>query len=178
MFSMRPRWGFDWHELITGILFILAALVLLFEPHVGVTALAIVFGFVAIISGLTTISGFSKLRDLVGNVAIFALVIGIIDLLIGLLFIIKPASGIMTIGYLFAFWFILDSIERLLVIGHLRQFGTGYYWVSLILDILSLLLGVLLLVNPVVAAISMTWMIAIYLIIFGVNAIVLAFARR
>ncbi|ANZ61600.1 hypothetical protein AYR62_03405 [Secundilactobacillus paracollinoides] len=178
MFSMRPKWGFDWHELITGILFILAALVLVFEPNIGITALAVVFGFVAIISGLTTISGFSKLRELVGNVAIFALVIGIIDLLIGLLFIIKPTSGIMTIGYLFAFWFILDSIERLLVIGHLRQFGTGYYWVSMLLDILSLLVGILLLVNPIVAAFSLTWMIAFYLVIFGINAVVLAFARR
>ncbi|MBT9670953.1 HdeD family acid-resistance protein [Secundilactobacillus kimchicus] len=178
MFSMRPQWGFDWHEFITGVLFLVAAYVVLFKPGVSLVALAVIFGFIAIVSGLTTISGYTKLRDLVGNAAVIALVIAILDILVGLLFLFSPGIGVVTIGYLFAFWFIMDSIERLLVAGHLREFGRGYYWVSVILDIVTLLVGVMLLINPVVAVISLTYLIAIYLVIFGINAILLAFARR
>ncbi|MCH5462179.1 hypothetical protein HC026_05295 [Lactobacillus sp. LC28-10] len=178
MFSMRPRWGFDWHELITGVLSLIAAYVVVGMPRVSLTAMAIIFGFLAILSGLTTLSGFSKLRDFVGNWANAALIFAIIDLLIGLFFIIKPASGIVVLGYMVAFWFIIDSFERLVVVDHLRDFGTGYFIVSLILDVLSLLLGIMLLIDPIIAVMSITWLIGFYLVVFGINAIILAFARR
>ncbi|WP_203649627.1 HdeD family acid-resistance protein [Secundilactobacillus yichangensis] len=178
MFSLRPRWGFDWHELITGVLSLVAAYAVICMPRVSLTALALIFGFLAILSGLTTLSGLDKLRDFVGNWANAALVFAVIDLLIGLFFIIKPSSGIVVLGYVVAFWFIIDSVERLMVVGHLRDFGTGYFVTSIVLDVLSLLLGILLLINPVIAMMSVTWLIGFYLIIFGINAIVLAFARR
>lgn len=178
MFSLRPRWGFDWHELITGVLSLVTAYVVIAMPKVSLTALTVIFGFLAILSGLTTLSGVNKLRDFVGNWANAAFVFAIIDLLIGLFFIIKPMSGVVVLGYVVAFWFIIDSVERLMVVGHLRDFGTGYFVTSIILDILSLLLGILLLINPVIALMSVTWLISFYLIIFGINAIVLAFARR
>lgn len=178
MFSMRPRWGFDWHELITGVLSLIAAYVVVGMPRVSLTAMSVVFGFLALLSGLTTLSGVSKLRDFVGNWAIAALVFAIIDLLIGVFFIVDPSSGIVVMGYMVAFWFILDSIERLMVVGHLRDFGTGYFIASIILDVLSLLIGIMLLINPAIAIISITWLIGFYLIVFGVNAIILAFARR
>ncbi|MTV82440.1 HdeD family acid-resistance protein [Secundilactobacillus folii] len=178
MFSMRPRWGFDWHELITGVLSLIAAYIVVGMPRVSLTAMSIVFGFLAVLSGLTTLSGYTKLRDFVGNWAVAALIFAIIDLLIGVFFIVDPSSGIVVMGYMVAFWFLLDAIERLMVVGHLREFGTGYFIASIILDILSLLIGLMLLINPVVASISITWLISFYLIVFGVNAIILAFARR
>ncbi|GAX06779.1 membrane protein [Secundilactobacillus pentosiphilus] len=178
MFSLRPRWGFDWHEFITGVLSLVAAYVVVGLPKVSLTAIAVLFGFLAILSGLTTLSGVARLRDFVGNWANAALIFAMIDLLIGLFFIIKPSSGIVVLGYVVAFWFIIDAVERLVVVGHLRDFGTGYFVASIILDSLSLLLGILLLINPVIAMVSVTWLIGLYLIIFGINAIILAFARR
>lgn len=178
MFSMRPRWGFDWHEFITGVLCLVAAYVVVGMPQVSLTAMSIVFGFLAFLSGLTTISGFNKLRDFVGNWALFALVIGILDVLIGIYFIVRPDMGLTVIGLIVGFWFVLDSIERLAVVGLLRDFGTGYFVVSIILDVLSLILGLLLIFNPLIAALSITWVVGFYLVIFGINAIVLAFARR
>ncbi|GAX00954.1 HdeD family acid-resistance protein [Secundilactobacillus silagei] len=178
MFSMRPKWGFDWHELITGVLSLIAAYVVVGIPRVSLTAMAVIFGLLAILSGLTTLSGVSKLREFVGNWANAALVFAVIDLLIGVFFIVKPSSGIVVLGYLVAFWFLIDAVERLMVVGHLRDFGSGYFIASLILDILSLLIGIMLLINPVIAIMSMTWLIGFYLIVFGINAIMLAFARR
>lgn len=178
MFSVRPHWGFDWHEFITGVLFLFTAYIVLFKPGFSLAALSVIFGFIAIVSGLTTISGYTKLRNLVGNIAIIALVIAILDILVGLIFLFSPKVGIVTIGYLLAFWFIIDSIERLLVAGNLKELGQIYYFVSMIFDIFTLLVGVMLLINPVIAVISLTYLIAIYLVIFGINAILLAFARR
>ncbi|MDT7015023.1 hypothetical protein DA798_10730 [Lactobacillus sp. PFC-70] len=178
MFQMnRTRWGFDWGEFILGILFLVAAYGLFRSPKIGLTGLAIIFAVMALLSGLTTIAGYSKLREVTGVRANFALALGILDILIAVVFFFDMNSAIVTLGYLFALWFILDSLERLIVANHLRRFGGGYFWVSMVLDILTLVVGILLFVHPVLAALSLNGLVAIFFMIFGLNAIWIAFAR-
>ncbi|HIW72103.1 MAG TPA: DUF308 domain-containing protein [Candidatus Levilactobacillus faecigallinarum] len=178
MFDMnRSRWGFDWGEFILGILFLVASYGLFRSPKIGLTGLAIIFAVMALLSGLTTIAGYSKLRDATGIRANFALALGILDILIAVVFFFDMNSAIVTLGYLFALWFIIDSIERLIVSSHLRRFGGAYFWISMILDVLTLVVGILLFVHPVIAALSLNGLVAIFFLIFGINAIWIAFAR-
>ncbi|MFC6274931.1 HdeD family acid-resistance protein [Levilactobacillus tangyuanensis] len=178
MFEMnRTRWGFDWSEFILGILFLVAAGGLLRSPKVGLTGLAIIFAVMALLSGLTTIAGYKKLREVTGVRANFALAFGILDILIAIVFFFDMNSAIVTLGYLFALWFIFDSLERLVVASHLRRFGGSFYWLSIILDVLTLVVGIMLFVHPIAAALSLNVLIAIFFIIFGINAIWIAFAR-
>ncbi|CAJ1226639.1 membrane protein [Levilactobacillus zymae] len=178
MFNMnRTRWGFDWGEFILGILFIVAAYGLFRSPKIGLTGLAIIFAVMALLSGLTTIAGYRKLHEVTGIRANFALVFGILDILIAVVFFFDMNSAIVTLGYLFALWFIFDSIERLIVGSHLRSFGGGFFWVSMILDVLTLIIGIMLFINPVVAALSLNTLIAVFFAVFGVNAIWIAIAR-
>lgn len=178
MFDMnRSRWGFDWGEFILGILFLVASYGLFRSPKIGLTGLAIIFAVMALLSGLTTIAGYSKLHDATGIRANFALALGILDILIAVVFFFDMNSAIVTLGYLFALWFIIDSIERLIVSSHLRRFGGAYFWISMILDVLTLVVGILLFVHPVIAALSLNGLVAIFFLIFGINAIWIAFAR-
>lgn len=178
MFNLnRTRWGFDWGEFILGILFIVAAVGLLRSPKIGLTGLAIIFAVLALLSGLTTIAGYKKLRDVTGIRANFAVVFGVLDILIAVVFFFDMDSAIVTLGYLFALWFIFDSIERLLVASHLRDFGGLWFWLSVVLDVISLVIGIMLFVHPVAAALSLNVLIAFFFVIFGVNAIWIAIAR-
>ncbi|CAM3191789.1 HdeD family acid-resistance protein [Lactiplantibacillus plajomi] len=172
------RWGFDWTEFITGIVFLVAAYFVMKQPKAALLSLVFLFAIAAIISGITTIAGYTKLRRETGLRANFALVFAIIDILVGLMFLFHSPTGIIVLGYVFAFWFLIDSIERLLVVSHLRVFGTGYYVISLIFDIISLVLGLMMLFSPVVAALTFNVLVSFYFAIFGVNAILIAFARR
>ena len=166
------RWGFDWTEFMTGIVFLIAAYFVIKQPQAALLSLVFLFAIAAIISGVTTIGGYTKLRRETGLRANFALVFAIIDILVGLLFLFHAPT------YVFAFWFLIDSIERLTVVSHLRVFGTGYFVLSLILDIISLALGILLVINPMIAVISFNVLVSFYFAVFGINAILIAFARR
>ncbi|WP_407887141.1 HdeD family acid-resistance protein [Levilactobacillus sp. N40-8-2] len=178
MFNLnRTRWGFDWSEFILGILFLVAAFGLFRSPKIGLTGLAIIFAIMALLSGMTTIAGYSKLHEATGFRANFALVLGILDILIAVVFFFDMNSAIVTLGYLFALWFIVDSLERLLVASHLRSFGGVYFWLSIIFDVLALVVGIMLFVHPVVAALSLNGLIAIFFAIFGINAIWISIAR-
>ncbi|MGO3118467.1 MAG: DUF308 domain-containing protein, partial [Levilactobacillus brevis] len=59
----------------------------------------------------------------------------------------------------------------------LRDFGGGFFWLSVILDVISLVLGIMLFIHPVIAALSLNWLIAMFFIVFGINAIWIAIAR-
>ncbi|WP_047999009.1 HdeD family acid-resistance protein [Lactiplantibacillus herbarum] len=172
------RWGFDWTEFMTGVIFLIAAYFVIQRPKAALLSMVILFAIAAIISGITTIGGYTKLRRETGLRANFALVFAIIDILVGLLFLFHAPTGVLILGYVFAFWFLIDSIERLTVVSHLRVFGTGYFVLSLILDIISLALGLLLVVNPMIAVVSINVLVSFYFAVFGINAILIAFARR
>ncbi|ETY75125.1 HdeD family acid-resistance protein [Lactiplantibacillus fabifermentans] len=172
------RWGFDWTEFITGIVFLIAAYFVMKEPKAALISLVFLFAIAALISGITTIAGYTKLRRETGLRANFALVFAIIDILVGLLFLFHAPTGVLVLGYVFAFWFLIDSIERLTVVSHLKVFGTGYFILSLILDVISLAMGILLIFSPMVAALTFNVIVSVYFAIFGINAILIAFARR
>ncbi|KRK25921.1 integral membrane protein [Lactiplantibacillus pentosus DSM 20314] len=163
---------------MTGVVFLIAAYFVIKQPQAALLSLVFLFAIAAIISGITTIGGYTKLRRETGLRANFALVFAIIDILVGLLFLFHAPAGILVLGYVFAFWFLIDSIERLTVVSHLRVFGTGYYVLSLILDIISLALGIMLIINPMIAVVSFNVLVSFYFAVFGINAILIAFARR
>ena len=172
------RWGFDWTEFMTGIVFLIAAYFVIKQPQAALLSLVFLFAIAAIISGVTTIGGYTKLRRETGLRASVALVFARSEMFVGLLFLVHAPTGVLVLGYVFAFWFLIDSIERLTVVSHLRVFGTGYFVLSLILDIISLALGILLVINPMIAVISFNVLVSFYFAVFGINAILIAFARR
>ena len=49
---------------------------------------------------------------------------------------------------------------------------------SLVLDVLSLLVALMMLMNPVVSEMTLVVLVAVYLLIFGGNNILVAFAHR
>jgi len=177
MFRQR-RFGFDWTEFITGIAFLIAAVVILRNPGATLLTLTFIFAIVAIVRGISTLAAYSKLREITGNMAGISVVSGILDLLLGILFLFNIPAGVLTITYLFAFWFIMDSIVGILNASHLKAAGTGWYVFDLILQVLSLLVGILLLMNPVVSAVGLIYLLAMAFILFGITDIVIAFGRR
>ena len=59
--------------------------------------------------------------------------------------------------------------------------NTFYYYFSLILNILGLILGFVMLFSPVLSIVTLRaicYMVAIYLILFGIESLIAAFARR
>ena len=104
---------------------------------------------------------------------------GIFDLVVGIFFLANNQLGALTISYLVAIWFIVDSVIGIVFAWHLRFFETGwYFFFNLLLNILGLVLGVMLLFQPEVAGLSTIWLIAVYMMVFGINEIVLAFMHR
>lgn len=174
----QTHFGFDWGELFTGIALILAAIVVVNHPGATMATLTFLFALVAIIRGIATMASFTKLRALTGGLAWISLVAGIFDVLLGIVFLFDLEAGAITLAYLFAIWFLVDSIANLVNVGHMRDAGTGWFVLSLILDIFAVVISLLLIMQPVVAAVGLIVLLSTAFLILGLNAIITAFARR
>ncbi|MFD1483959.1 HdeD family acid-resistance protein [Lacticaseibacillus baoqingensis] len=172
------HFGFDWGEFITGIALLIAAVVMLRHPGATMLTLSFIFAIIAIIRGIATLAAFSKLHELTGVRAWVSLVAGIIDLLVGVLFLFDLESGVMALAYFFATWFLIDSIANLLNASHLRDAGLPWLILNILFDLLAILISLLLFMQPVLSAVGIVTILAMFVAVWGVNALVLAFGRR
>lgn len=178
MYYSRDRWGFDWREFLTGVLFLVAGTFVFLHPDAGLVTMALLFAVVAMMHGITTIAGFVHLRQYLPRAAWVVLPAGILDLVLGLLFLFNLPTGIVGMTLLFSIWFIIESVANLVTVAHLRQLGMGWFILSIILNSLSLVFAILMFMQPVVAAVSFAALLGVYLFLFGLNAIVVAIARQ
>ena len=100
----RKSFGFDWGQFITGILFLIAAFVVMRYPLATLKTVTFIFAVVAIIRGIAILAGYSTLRQLTGKLAWVSLLMGIFDLVIGVIFLVNSNFGVATITSSWIFW--------------------------------------------------------------------------
>ena len=114
------------------------------------------------------------------------LMIGILLIVLGIFTFLRPGSvltgAVLVYGVFALITGIADivfyvKISRLTHLGIIRYVaGSGYYYFSLILNIIGLVLGFLMLLQPALAFLSMGFVIGAYLILLGIDSLVLAFS--
>jgi uncharacterized membrane protein HdeD (DUF308 family) len=171
-----PR-GFDWGLLVAGVLSAIVGIYILRYPGKGLRFLVIAFALLSIMQGIIWLSAYSRFHNYFGP-SWSTLISAIVDIVIGILFLFYQDIGALSLGVMVGIWFLADTIVGIIFSWQLRAVSTGYFVFNLILNILCLILAVMIVLNPVVTAFSLSYLLAFALIIFGINEIVVAFMRR
>ena len=173
--------SFSW-LLIRGIVAVLLGILLLLAPGLGAATvgvfIVVCIGVWLIIDSFATSALAFRERKAGAPGWGWTLAGGIAAILAGVRALIFPLS-IAAFGGLMILWFMAIGlfVRGALEIGSRRLGGWG-----IALGILNILFGVLfvfvIIMNPAVALVSLVWVAAIYGIVFGIAAIVLAFQVR
>ena len=160
---------FDWSCLLIGVLFLFVALIAFRNPAANLEAITIVFAMAALFKGILLIRqrGGSTLR----------LVVGILDVAIGVIFLFNLGFSMAIMPYIFAFWFIMTSIDALVYSWPLKLWNKGLYIFTLILNVLCVILGFFMVVNPLSSILTMSFLAGFYFMSAGIVSILLAFGR-
>lgn len=169
--------SFDWVSLIVGILFILVSLLAFKNPGVSLVGLVIYFAITAIINGIHTLVIRRRIKNITGYKPTVMIVLGIIELAVGVVFLFNLNAGLFTLAFLFALWFISDSIRNLFFLEDAKLVSQPYYWFSLIMNILGIILGFSLLVRPIVSMLTLSFMVGFYFMMSGIIYIVGSFSK-
>ncbi len=179
---MKRENGFGWSELIVGLLLILLGIFAFIRPESILTGAVIVYGIIAIILGIEDLVVYARLSRFTGFGPALSLISGILSIMCGVMLIANPNIGKWALTILLPIWFIAHCISELTRINMIRLIGnTFYYYFSLILNIFGLILGFVMLFSPVLSIVTLRaicYMVAIYLILFGIESLIAAFARR
>lgn len=169
------RNGIDWSSLVLGILFVITALISFQDPAGDLVAIVMIFAVFAILKGIFEIFIRNRMKELTGYKAYAPIILGIIDIVIGVYFLFNLNVGVAVLPFVFAVWFIVDSIMGLLTLELAKAVSTGYMWFVAIIDILGIILGLMLLANPLSAALTLSFLVGFYFMLYGITQIVYAF---
>lgn len=167
--------GFDWFSLVVGIILVIAGIASFMRPDATLKFVSVCLGIGLLVKGIYELWFRQGINNWFGEKSGWLLFMGIIDIILGLLFIFRAASGVVVIAYVFAFWFIFDSIAEIATANYFKRLNRGYYVAMLILNILALLVGFILLFNPLIAASTLVLIISFYLLLIGFIKIIQAF---
>ena len=175
---MRRRSGFGWLELIIGILLVLLGILAFARPGAVLRGLVIVYGVAAVIMGVADIVMYIQVERYIGFGPYMSLISGILSVMSGVVLLVCPQAGIVVLTVMFPIWFIAHCISRLAHIGHIRYIaGEGVYYFSLVINIIGLILGCMMFLRPVFTMTAISYLAGAYLILLGIDAIVIAFSR-
>ena len=168
----------DWISLITGICFIIVSFIAFKNPYASLASLVIYFGIIAIVKGVGGVLIYKKIKDFTRlNIKLFFW-ISIIDIILGLILLFNVESAVLIIPYVFSIWFIIDSINDISFGRYLRFVPGGLYHLNIIINIITLILGIMMLYNPLRASFTVEFLIGMYLTISGVKYIAYAFKHE
>lgn len=174
----RKTSKFGWLEFILGALLIILGLYTFLSSEISLNGAIIAYGLVAIVTGFVDISTYASLDDRTGAGPTVSLVAGILSILAGIILFFNPFAGGWTLSILFPVWFVAHCIARLCNLPLTKHIGGAVaYWVSIITNVIGLVLGVILLLDPWVSIFSYVYIVGAYMLLLGIESVVIAFTK-
>ena len=161
-----------WLVLLEGIAAVIIGILLLAEPRMTITVLIWILGIYWFVAGI-----FSIISIFIDSSAWgWKLFIGILGILAGLVIMRHPLWSSLLVPTVAV---IVLGIQGLIMgVVRLIQAFQGEGWGAGILGVLSILFGIVLLMNPVIAGLTLPWVLGIFGIIGGIFAIITAFRLK
>lgn len=166
---------FDFGQLILGILYAIAAFIALRNPAASLVSLVVIGGVVALVRGISTIILRNKAKDKTNQGFGILIFIGVVYIIIGLLILTNIATSLAILPFVFGAWFIIDGINDLFLSASHKALSGGMKAFSIIASIIFIVLGFLVIANPLSAYFTLTFLVGFYFLIAAIRNIVGAF---
>lgn len=103
-------------SLVAGVLSVMAGVVILVNPQVGMVVFSLLFALWFITHCVSRLASLSRVRLAAGRGAYYAaLVLNLMGLVLGAVLVVLPAASILTLGYLAAVYLIVLGAESLVM---------------------------------------------------------------
>lgn len=158
-----------WLVLLLGILAVVFGVLFFIYPIPTLEFLVLLLGLYWLFNGIVALIGLFTDRTGRG----WKLLVGILGILAGALVLTYPLYSAILIPTVFA---LLIGVEGLIIgVVYMVQGFSGAGWGTGILGILSIIFGLILIANPLVAAVGLVLLLAVLAIFGGIAAIVVSF---
>jgi uncharacterized membrane protein HdeD (DUF308 family) len=161
--------------LFRGIAALLFGVLTLVWPKLSLTALVLLFGVFAIISGITAVA--ASLHSTREQGWGFLLFQGILAIVAGVIALVWPGITALAFLYLLAAWAILTGILELVApLAYPMSVGRGF--LMALTGLISIVFGIVIAAQPASGLLAVVWLIGVYAIVIGIMYVVVYFQAR
>lgn len=171
--QLKKNW---WYLAINGLVAIIIGLVALFLPETSTNLFIRILGGIALAGGISLIIVDIRNRKQEKSWGLW-FAQGLALLIPGVLFLTAPQFVLSLIFTILGIWAIIVGVFHIYTVFSLRDVFANYL-VSLLNGILMLAIGILLIARPINFASTITVFIGIFLLIYGVWQVYMAFRIR
>jgi len=112
-----------------AVLFFIAGWTALNNPLTTLIAMGLMFGMIAIVQGVSALMYYFELKKVLPGNPWYLILIGVLDLLVGLYLVFNPAVSVTFLPMLFVTWFLIDSIMNIFLAFRLKDSQRSWFWV-------------------------------------------------
>lgn len=162
-----------WVVALRGLAAIIFGILAFIWPGITLTVLILFYGAYAIVDGLLAVYAAIRSRQHVWAV----LLEGIVGIAAGLIAFFWPALTAFALVYVIAVWAILTGALEIVAAVRMRRVISNE-WALIFAGALSVIFGVLLVIQPGAGALTLVWLIGLYAVLFGLGLLVVAWRLR
>ncbi len=167
------HWGW---VLAFGIITTLAGLIALGWPGRTLVAVAVLFGIQLVVAGIFRFVAAFAMDEESGAIRVLLALLGVLSFIVGLYALRHILITIATLGLLLGiFWIVNGAVETFAALSHRTMPGRGW---TILMGVLSVVAGVVVLASPASSLLALALIVSIWLLVFGVMEIMLAFQLR
>ena len=168
--SVKTNW---WLLLLVGIIFLLLSGKVLLHPAESILGLAYFIGWASFIAGVLQVGFSISSKSIVRNWA-WRMFSGIINIVIGVIFLSHPAITAQILPILVGFWMIFIGISVFFNGIDIQSSKITGGWFDMLLGIIVFMGGMWISYHPAEEAAMLMWMISAVLLFYGIYFIVIS----
>lgn len=168
-FELSKKW---WVLALRGVLLIIIGLLAFVNPLVWITFVGV---YMLIDGAAMLFSGFGDQPT--GQSRWPLIVIGILGIIAGIIVLVNPALGGITLTIVIAAWAIVTGILEIIAAIRLREEIDNEWWM-IITGVLAIIFGILVFQNVLAGILTIAWVFGIFAVVAGILSIALAFRVR
>lgn len=152
--------------IILTIVFLLVGGILIVKPDISFNIISYLIGASLIVSGIYLFIIDSKTNNIFINVFLYAILLT----LIGILIILNPVTLKVILPIFLGLWFLISGIFKIRLDIYMKD--ESYFILSLITNIITVICGVILLINPVESVSAITISLGIIIVVSSISSLI------
>lgn len=152
--------------IILTIVFLLVGSILIFKPDISFNIISYFIGASLVVSGIYLFIIDSKTNNIFINVFLYAILLT----LIGILIILNPVTLKVILPIFLGLWFLISGIFKIRLDIYMKD--ESYFILSLITNIITVICGVILLINPVESVSAITISLGIIIVVSSISSLI------
>ena len=152
--------------IILTIVFLLVGGILIVKPDISFNIISYLIGVSLVVSGIYLFIIDSKTNNIFINVFLYAILLT----LIGILIILNPVTLKVILPIFLGLWFLISGIFKIRLDIYMKD--EPYFILSLITNIITVICGVILLINPVESISAITISLGIIIVISSISSLI------